>query len=136
MSLLGTVQGLVDKALASRIVPKTPTGTWVSYTGGGEWNQLQVDDLGGGRLHVGLEALRMGLNWREYGPAALGSLDEVLKVSTGIATYTAEDCAMRFRFHGDEAEVTQQGGCGFGVGVDANGTYIRTDDARPKLEEP
>lgn len=129
-------QGKVDKALAARAIPNSLTGTWRSYAGGGEWNVLDVDDLGKGRLHIGLAALRMGMNWRENGPAAMGGLNENVTLVKGAVTWKAEDCTLTFRFKEDEAVVAQEGGCGFGMGVNASGTYLRTNDAKPTIEEP
>lgn len=125
-------QGQVDRALAARPAPADFTGTWRSYAGAGEWNTLEVQDQGG-RLRFMVFALRMGANWREYGPAAVGNVDGQVTLQSGQARFEGEDCALALAFSGDEARVEQEGDCGFGVGVDSSGTYLRTDDARPRL---
>lgn len=128
-------QGQVDKALAARQAPAGFTGTWRGYAGAGEWNTLEVQDRGGGRLRFMVFALRMGANWREYGPAAVGNVDGEVTLQSGKGLFKGEDCALALAFSGDEATVEQDGGCGFGMGVDASGTYLRTDDAPPRLEQ-
>lgn len=127
-------QGQVDEALAARPAPAGFTGTWRSYAGAGEWNTLEVQDQGG-RLRFMVFALRMGANWREYGPAAVGNVDGEVTLQSGKARFRGEDCALALAFSADEASVEQEGDCGFGVGVDSSGTYLRTDDARPRLEQ-
>ena len=128
-------QGQVDKALAARQAPAGFTGTWRSYAGAGEWNTLEVQDQGDGRLRFMVFALRMGANWREYGPAAVGNVDGEVTLQSGKGLFKGEDCALALAFSGDEATVEQEGGCGFGMGVDASGPYLRTDDAPPRLEQ-
>lgn len=127
-------QAQVEKALATRQPPPGFTGTWHSYAGAGEWNTLEVQDQAG-RLRFHVFALRLGANWREYGPAAVGDVGAEVTPKAGRARFEGEDCALALAFAGDEATLEQEGDCGFGVGVDASGTYLRTGDALPRLEQ-
>lgn len=88
-------QGQVDRALAARAGcrPAT-TGTWRGYAGAGEWNTLEVQDRGGGRLRFMVFALRMGANWRKYGPAAVGNVDGEVTLQSGKGLFKGEDCAL------------------------------------------
>ncbi len=56
-----------------------------------------------------------------------GEAEGLLKPRDGVAVWKNEefDCELTFRWQGNAVKMDQQGMCGFGMGVDGSGVYVR-----------
>ena len=56
-----------------------------------------------------------------------GEVEGVVQPRDGMAVWKNEDfgCELRFNWQGNAVKLEQQGECGFGMGVDASGVYVR-----------
>lgn len=92
---------------------------------------------------TGTESYRLGGSRLEFAPqpdSALsfkllivsddgntGEAEGLLQPREGVAVWKNEDfeCELTFRWQGNSVELDQKGGCGFGMGVDGSGVYLR-----------
>ena len=56
-----------------------------------------------------------------------GEAEGLLQPHEGVAVWKDEDfeCELTFRWQGNAVKLEQKGGCGFGMGVDGSGVYLR-----------
>jgi hypothetical protein len=108
-------------------------GTWRSKTG-----NLKVWALGQQKLRVEF------LGTYEYdspaGPMAnTGSGSGIAFIEGVTATFKPDDaedeCKITMKFSGGKLTVKQEGGCGFGHNVTAEGTYRKISSRKPKFNE-
>ncbi len=92
---------------------------------------------------AGLETYRLGGSMLEFAPQPDGALsfnllivsdngntgeaEGLLQPREGVAVWKDEDfeCELTFHWQGDAVKLEQKGGCGFGMGVDGSGVYVR-----------
>ena len=128
-------QGEVDKAVAA--LPARPAigGYYRAYAGAGSWQTIELKSVGKNRYSFEIFAMRLGNQWREWGPAGIGELTGEIEVKGNKAKfeekmdYADGPCQFTFDFAGDEIDVEQltpDYQCGFGNGVAATGHYYRT----------
>jgi len=97
---------------------------------------IEILQLPDGRLRFKLLALWKGMNWKEYGPN-IGEAEGVVELKKDRALYKEEDCVLAMTFAGGTVKIDQQGDCGFGLNVSADGTYRRMSlCATPEAGEP
>lgn len=132
-------QGEVDKAIAALPARPAVGGTYHAYVGSGQWQMIELEPKGpagikNGVFKMTVLALRMGNQWREWGPAGIGELEADLTVKGNKASYAekfefAENpCKIDLVFAGDEMDADQSStdmDCGFGNAVAASGEYYR-----------
>jgi hypothetical protein len=56
-----------------------------------------------------------------------GEAEDLLRPNDGVAVWKNEEfeCELTFRWRGNAVKLDQQGMCGFGLGVDGSGVYVR-----------
>lgn len=135
----------VDEAMKGFVYPEKVTGTYRRYAGAGTWDDLEVAELPGGEIRFSFTLVRLGMNWRTYGPAALGELSGTVALKNGSATYEEkmngqdQACVVRMEFERGKATVKQAGSdldCGFGAGVTAAGVFLLTSTREPAPPAP
>jgi hypothetical protein len=108
-------------------------GTWRTKTA-----TFKVWALGHQKLRVEF------LGTYEYNtPAGLmansGTGSGIARIEGDTATFKPDDgdeeCKITMRFMGGKLIVTQEGGCGFGHNVSAEGTYRKVSSRKPKFGE-
>jgi hypothetical protein len=67
----------------------------------------------------------------------VGAVSGEVPLEGNAASYSDEDadCKLGFKFTPRKLVVSQDGTCGMGLNVSANGTYKRVSTASPKLDE-
>jgi hypothetical protein len=100
------------------------TGTWALVADPD--TSIEIKDENS-KLRFAVHALWKGMNWKEYGPN-IGEIGGTVEVHNGKAMFKdAEvECTLGMTFKGDKLDVTQEGSCGFGHNVNADGAYKRT----------
>jgi len=100
------------------------TGTWALDLDPD--NTIEVKELPGGKLRFAVHALWKGMNWEKYGPN-IGEIGGTTDLHNGKAVFkdADADCLLTMSFSGAKLKVEQEGGCGFGANVRADGTYKR-----------
>lgn len=135
----------VDEALQGFAYPEKVTGTYRRYAGAGTWDDAEIAEVAGGKIRFSFTLVRMGLNWRAYGPAAIGEISGTTKLEKGSATYQEKfdgadtPCGLAMRFEKGKLTVKQKGSdvdCGFGAGVTSEGTYLLTSTKEPPPPTP
>lgn len=130
----------VDEAMQGFSLPAKVTGTYRRYAGAGTWDDAEIAETGGGQIRFSFTLVRMGLNWRAYGPAAIGEISGTAKLANGKAAFSQKSeygekpCALGMTFEKGKLTVKQDGtdsDCGFGAGVTAEGTYLLTSTKEP-----
>jgi hypothetical protein len=104
--------------------PQGLTGTWRLIEDPDSSIEIREQ---GGKLRFAVHALWKGASWKEYGPN-LGDIDGTVDVRNGKAVFqdADSDCTLEMTFAGGKLEVAQEGSCGFGMNVRADGNYKRT----------
>lgn len=113
------------------------SGIYVRYIGRSYWDQLRISEEGSGGNNFGLELYRIGPKWREYGPSQIGVTNGSLtKIGYNEFLYKGDSdfpsCQIHFRFRRDTVILSQDGDCGFGYGLQADGTFGRIASSRRK----
>lgn len=135
-------QAEVDKAIAALPARPAVGGTYHSYVGAGHWQMIELEPKGKNVFKMTVLALRMGNQWREWGPAGIGELEAEITVKGNQASYSEKfdfaekPCQIEMVFAGDEMDAEQSStdmDCGFGNAVGASGKYHRV---LPPWEEP
>lgn len=108
---------------------QSKAGVYAKYIGQGVWDILDVTAQGQ-MFNIDYQGFRMGANGMIYGPN-LGEFSTQMPKTAHQAQYHDEDgCAIKLNFSKDleSISVTQsQTDCGFGMGVYADGIYLRVD---------
>jgi hypothetical protein len=101
------------------------TGTWALVADPDA--SIEIKDENDGKLRFAVHALWKGMNWKEYGPN-IGEIGGTVEVRNGKAVFKDADteCTLSMTFKGDKLDVAQEGSCGFGHNVNADGAYKRT----------
>lgn len=110
------------------------TGTWALVADPDSSIEMKDEN---GKLRFAVHALWKGMNWKKYGPN-IGEIDGTVEIYDGKALFkdTDAECTLGMTFKGDRLDVTQEGSCGFGHNVNADGAYKRTSVcAAPELSE-
>jgi len=100
------------------------TGTWALDADPDASIEIKDEN---GKLRFAVHALWKGMNWKKYGPN-IGEIGGTVEVRNGKALFkdTDAECTLGMTFKGDRLDVTQEGSCGFGHNVNAEGAYKRT----------
>lgn len=105
------------------------TGTFVKYAGRGYWDELNVFGSAAKGWRFNMRLYRIGQAWREYGPSQLGQAHGALTGMGRRLTYEGDSdfptCRIFFEFEGATVNLSQDGDCGFGYGLMADGTFKR-----------
>ncbi len=120
----------IQQRVGSYKWPSDVAGTYVQYAGRTQWNSFCVRETKDQKVDFRLLVFRMGLAWRAYGPAAYGDLSGEAVLTQGrYALYKdAKDfpaCSVKMQFGSASVSLSQEGDCGFGYGVKAEGNYER-----------
>jgi hypothetical protein len=101
------------------------TGTWALAADPD--STIEIRESPPGKLRFAVHALWKGANWKEYGPN-IGEISGTADLHDGKAVFkdAEAECNLKMTFSGSKLEVVQDGSCGFGHNVFANGTYKRT----------
>jgi hypothetical protein len=131
--ILSTQVFLLLQAYSSDVTAAQVNGTWRSKTG-----TFKVWALGKQRLQV--EFFGVYEYKTSAGPMAnTGEGSGIAFIEGDTATFkpdgSEEDCKITMRFREGKLIVEQEGGCGFGLNVTANGTYKRVSSGRPRFGE-
>lgn len=104
------------------------TGTYVKYIGQGAWDTIEVRTEKN-QYHIDYAGLRMGINGMIYGPN-MGEFSTQMAKNADKAQYRYESCVINLKFHqGESIQVQQsQADCGFGMGVYAEGNYVKVEN--------
>jgi hypothetical protein len=97
------------------------TGTYVRE----DDSFLEAVEMPGGKVSFYLQAYWKGANWKEYGPN-LGESRGIVSLKGGKAVFKEEGCTLTLTFSAGALQVAQQGDCGYGHNVVAEGTYKKT----------
>jgi hypothetical protein len=124
---------LLPQAYSSDVTAAQVNGTWRSKTG-----TFKVWALGKQRLQVEFSGVYEFKS--SAGPTAnTGEGSGIAFIEGDTATFkpdgSEEDCKITMRFREGKLIVEQEGGCGFGLNVTANGTYKRVSSGRPRFGE-
>jgi hypothetical protein len=129
---LSLPQPPMTNAAAQKIVTAAQVnGTWRTQSG-----EFKIWALGNQRLQVEFSGSY------EYesqgGPMAnVGTGSGIARIDGDTASFRPdgvdEDCLIRMKFTRGKLVVTQDGGCGFGHNVSANGTYKKVSSSKPKF---
>lgn len=108
------------------VPPQGLTGTWARDVDPDD-NTIEVKELPGGKLRFAVMAIWKGPNWKESGPHT-GEIGGTADLHNGKAVFKDKeaDCMLTMSFSGNKLKVEQEGSCGFGANVRADGTYKRT----------
>ncbi len=68
-------RGEVDQAVAA--LPARPAigGTYQAYAGAGQWQSVELKAKGKNKYSFSIFAIRLGNQWREWGPAGIGEIE-------------------------------------------------------------
>ncbi len=118
------------------------TGTFRYYFSGrykGSYDEIKILPLGKGRVRVSFDLLYPHLDGSGEMTANMGNAEGEATISGDTAVYsTGEDgdeCTITIKFvKPGTIKVSQDGICGFGFNVSANGTYKKVSGAKPKFE--
>ena len=121
--------------LAQRVVTAAQVnGTWRSGN-----NEFRIWALGQQRLQVEFYGSYEYRTPRGEPTANVGEGSGIARIKGDTATFRPEgvedDCSITMRFTRGRLVVTQEGICGFGNKVSADGTYHRTSARRPRFGE-
>ena len=104
------------------------------------YNEIKILSLGKGRLQIAFQLLYPHTTGDGGFTANTGSAQGIAKISGDTAVFTTEEfgaCRITVKFvRPGEIKVTQsieEGDCGFGFNVRADGMYKRTTSAKPKF---
>lgn len=131
--ILSTHVFLLPQAYSSDVTAAQVNGTWRSKTG-----TFKVWALGKQRLQV--EFFGVYEYKSSVGPMAnTGEGSGIAFIEGDTATFkpegSDEDCKITMKFREGKLIVEQEGGCGFGLNVTANGTYKKVSSGKPRFGE-
>ncbi|HEX3526921.1 MAG TPA: hypothetical protein VH988_07625 [Thermoanaerobaculia bacterium] len=115
------------------VPPQGLTGTWALVRDPD--STIEIRESPPGKLLFAVSALWKGANWKESGPHT-GEIGGTVDLHNGKAVFQDKeaDCMLAMSFSGGKLKVEQEGGCGFGANVRADGIYKRASlCAEPEL---
>jgi hypothetical protein len=123
----------LPQAYSSDVTATQVNGTWSSKTG-----TFKVWALGKQRLQVEFSGVYEFKS--SAGPTAnTGGGSGIAFIEGDTATFkpkeSDEDCKITMKFREGKLIVEQEGGCGFGQNVTADGTYKKVSSEKPKFGE-
>jgi hypothetical protein len=135
---------LADEAVARLPPGQGVTGTYWHRWGDSLGHEVDMEELPGNRIRFELHAVKMTGTGPCHAPNFnLGGADGYATFNGGVAVWETrewgETCRLRFSFRPDELTIDQDGAdidCGFGGGVHADGTYLRTSRQPPRFTVP
>jgi hypothetical protein len=106
-----------------------PTGTYEYDHGDDGDGIVKVQKISSNKIKVSIFVLGGGPSHN------MGEFMEVITIKNGVAKYKSGDCALKFIFNSKAVKVVQTGwNCGFGMGVVADGYYLKTSSKVPDME--
>lgn len=115
-------------------------GTFRSYFGGkfkGSYNEIRILALGKGKLKVAFDLVYPYVDGTGELSANLGSTEGEAEIEGDTAVFMDDEygeCAITIKFLKPGAiAVSQEGDCGFGLNVSADGNYRKTSGVKPKF---
>ena len=115
-------------------------GTFRSYFGGrfkGSYNEIKILALGKGKLKISFDLTYPHVNGNGDLDANVGSIDGEAEIEGDTAVFADNEygeCAITIKFVKPGAiKVSQEGDCGFGFNVMADGNYRKVSGAKPKF---
>ena len=103
----------------------------------GSYNEIKILARGGGRLRVAMDLLYPYMVKGDL-LANVGELDGQAVIKGDTAIYASSEsgkCTITIKFvRPGTIKVSQEGDCGFGHNVIADGTYHKVSSAKPKFE--
>ncbi len=118
------------------------TGTFRSYYKGkfkGNFNEIKILALGKGKLKISFGLTYPFIDGTGALDANVGEAVGTAEIGGDTALFSsAEDgdlCKIKIKFvKPGQIKVTQDGACGFGLNVSADGTYQKVSRAKPRFE--
>lgn len=128
LATAATVQAGSEKSVTATQV----NGTWKTKSG-----EFKIWALGKQRLQVEFSGVYEYKT--SHGPTAnVGEGSGIASIEGDTATFkpegAEEECQITLKFTGGKLVVTQNGICGFGHNVSAEGTYKKVSSKKPKFE--
>ena len=122
----------IASAAGGDVTAAQVNGTWKTKGG-----QFKIWALGGGKLQVAFSGTyeydspqgKTANEGEASGTAAIDGDTAIFKPED-----TGEECVITLRFAGEKLIVTQQGFCGFGNNVRADGTYRKVSSKKPNFD--
>ncbi len=106
-----------------------PTGTYEYDHGDDGDGIVKVQKISSNKIKVSIFVVGGGPSHN------MGEFMEVITIKNGVAKYKSGDCALKFIFNSKAVKVVQTGwNCGFGMGVVADGYYLKTSSKVPDME--
>ena len=139
LSLIGTLLVAPTLSHAAPVRARHPVRSFTGTYEAGHLGTLEVQALPGGRIRFHLDVTG---NHGGMSPH-VGEAGGVLSLRNGVAVYVPGDAPkgngarLTLRFQGRRVRITQTGSSldvGFGEGVYANGTYVKTSDRVPEFD--
>lgn len=112
------------------------TGTW-RLKNRSQDNEFKILALGGGKLKVAFEGLYKFRTFDGERMAHSGIAEGTATISGDTAVFKpdeTEDCTITLRFARGKMFVGQEGLCGFGFNVTAEGAYRKSSKAKPTFD--
>jgi uncharacterized protein len=126
----------LSNAYAARIAELTASGSTETRTGSYRSDNGTLDVIadrrGGARFAV--SATWTGANPGQVHTGETCGTLAIDPAGVGVFRDAELDCMLRFVFRADAATISQEGTCGFGLNVSAEGQYRKRSAAAPKLE--
>jgi hypothetical protein len=118
------------------------TGTFRSYYKGkfkGNFNEIKILALGKGKLKISFGLTYPFTDGTGGLDANVGEAEGTADIDGDTAVFSSKDndelCKITIRFvKQGQIKVRQDGSCGFGLNVSADGTYQKISNAKPKFE--
>jgi hypothetical protein len=123
--------GQIQKGLemANWVWPDSVEGGYLQYSGWGGWNILSVRRNGQGEYSISFFGAWNGQDPKS-GPSGIGEFHTRVVIAGHSAVYRGDagfPCTVQMDFSADKVILKQDGNCGFGHNVEANGIYERAN---------
>lgn len=116
------------------------TGTFRSYYGvklKRSYDEIKIQSIGRGKLKISFDLIYPHLDSAGEMMANVGSTEGEASISGDTAIFTDDsygECKITIKFvKPGTIKASQDGGCGFGANVTADGTYKKISSAKPKF---
>ncbi|HJX98358.1 MAG TPA: lipocalin family protein [Chthoniobacterales bacterium] len=136
-------QMLFALAACATIIARVEAGNEVTAAQvNGTWqyrnNEFKILALGQQKLQIEFSGVYEYKTGNGERTANTGEGSGIAKIEGDTATFkpdgAEEECKITLKFTGGKLVVTQDGMCGFGFNVRADGTYKRTSSKKPKFD--